>query len=122
MNYTEAIDKAILAHGAWRQRLATAIETGSSEFTEAQVRVDDRCDFGKWFYSLPNDLRANAQAKEVQKLHAEFHLAAAKVLALVKQGRIEDAKLAMSSKAEYASISGQLVLALMGWKSMADKQ
>lgn len=122
MDYGEAIDNAVLAHGAWRQRLSSAIATGSSEFAAAQVKVDNRCDFGKWFYSLPPAVRATEGAKSVQKLHAEFHVAAAEVLALVAQGRVEDAKLGMGSKGEYASISGQLVLALMLWKATIGKE
>ena len=46
-------DKAVFAHSQWKHRLREAIKTGESEWTVAEVRADDRCDFGEWLDQLP---------------------------------------------------------------------
>ncbi len=116
MSNQEDIDKALIAHGAWKQRLNAAIESGSSQFQVSQVREDNRCDFGKWFYSLPAEIRETDIGRKIQKIHAEFHVEAARILDLALKGKKEEALRALSSESRYVSISGQLTLALKHWK------
>ncbi len=116
MNYSESIDKALSAHGLWKQRLLAAITNGSCEFSVAQVQVDNRCEFGKWFYSLPQDFRNSEQGVLIQRLHAEFHAEAARVLGLALAGRKNDATQALVLGSYYTKISGQLSMALTEWK------
>jgi len=117
-DYSEQISKALLAHGAWKQRLNSAIAAGSSEFTAAQVGVDNRCEFGRWFYALPGELRATEIAGKVQKLHAEFHGEAARVLSLALRGEKDQALKALEPGEKYARVSGQLALTLKQWDKL----
>jgi hypothetical protein len=116
MGYSAEIDNALAAHGQWKQRLAAAIQNGSSEFVPAQVQLDNGCAFGKWFYSLPDPVKNSPQGQEVQKLHAAFHKEAARILDLAIKGQKEAASQAIAPGSVYINISGQLMMAMMRWK------
>jgi hypothetical protein len=116
MNYQDDIEKALTAHGAWKHRLNTAIASGSSEFQVIQIKEDNRCDFGKWFYSLPIEIRGTDYGKKVQKLHAEFHVEAARILDLALKGKKKEALQSLETGTQYVRISGQLYLELNQWK------
>jgi hypothetical protein len=119
MSYGADIDKAVAAHGKWKQRLIDAVQTGKSEFTVGNVRVDDRCEFGKWFYALPPSDRNSPIGKQVQAFHAEFHAEAARLLDLALQGKTTEAAAGLSQQAQFTVIAGRLALALQKWKSQA---
>jgi hypothetical protein len=116
MAYQDDIDKALAAHGAWKQRLNAVVASGRSEFQVAQVRLDNQCDFGKWFYSLPAAMRGTDRLIKIRNLHAEFHVEAAHILDLALQGKKEEALRLLGSGGRYGTISGQLALALGQWK------
>lgn len=113
----EDIDKALNAHGAWRQRLITVIATGNSDVNVAQVQVDNGCAFGKWFYGLPPASRSAEVCTKIQKLHTDFHIEAARVLGLALGGKKAEAEKAMAFGGVFMDISGKLSLALNQWKS-----
>ena len=113
----EQVQKALVAHGAWKVRLASAIETGTSEFTPESVRADDRCALGKWlYYEIDPALKAQPQYAAVRKLHADFHVAAAKVLELALSGHKAEAQSAMLIGQEFGCASTQLTIALSNWR------
>lgn len=116
MSYAEGINKALTAHGAWKLRLLNAISHGSSEFKVAVVEADNQCDFGRWMYSLPVEVRMSEPCATIRKLHAEFHVEAARVLSLAVSGSTEEALAALEPRSQYANLSGQLALALVKWK------
>ena len=111
-----AIEKAIAAHGMWKQRLLSAIESGTSDFTVAQVAVDNRCDFGKFYYALPRELRESEQGRRIQQLHASFHTAASQILGMALQGERDRAKQALSAGSAYDRLTEDLGRALRTWK------
>jgi hypothetical protein len=113
----EEIEKALTAHGAWRQRLINVIATGNSDVNVAQVQVDNACVFGKWFYGLPPASRSADVCTKIQKLHAEFHKEAARILDLALAGKKTDAEKAIQFGTPFMDISGKLSLALTQWKS-----
>lgn len=117
MGYKEDIDKALNAHGAWRQRLITVIATGNSDVQVSQVQVDNACAFGKWFYSLAPADRSAAVCAKIQALHADFHKEAARILGLALAGKKAEAEKAMAFGGAFMDISGKLSLALNQWKS-----
>ncbi|HPH98493.1 MAG TPA: CZB domain-containing protein [Anaerolineaceae bacterium] len=116
MTMQSEIDKALLAHGAWKQRLSSAINSGSSDFQVTQVQVDNLCEFGRWFYSLPEANRTSAGCQKIQKLHADFHAEAARILDLAITGRKDEAVAALAPGSRFTSLSGQLMMALNQWK------
>lgn len=113
----EEINAAIIAHGEWKERLASAIETGKSEFTPDKIMVDNLCVFGKWFHSLTGADTVTEEYSEVKELHATFHKAAAKVLDAALAGKTEEARALIGDGSEYAKISSSLTLALGRWRN-----
>ncbi len=112
----EEIDKAIGAHGLWKQRLNQAIHNGSSEWSVSGSRADDVCAFGKWLHGLPPSVKASASWKEIRALHAEFHAEAARVLGLALDGKKSEAESSISMGSTFADISARLTTAMMKWK------
>ena len=111
-----AITNAIGAHGAWKMRLRSAIATRSSDLNPAEVRCDDRCEFGKWLYSTQIDAstKADMPYQVVKRLHREFHHAAADVIDAVV--RREDEVAAAMMEEDFIPRSEKLVRALTKWK------
>jgi len=111
------LTKAMAAHSAWKRRLEEAIQTGKSDITPERASVDDQCEFGKWLYSLPRQLRESATWQKVRTLHADFHREAGRVLQLALTGRKTEAKAAMSHGGAFTLRSAELIRALQQWKS-----
>lgn len=117
MAIKDEINKAIAAHGMWKQRLRLAIDTTNSEFTVERVRPDNLCEFGKWIYSLSPSDQQSPHWKTVKELHAKFHIAAAHVLELALKGKKKEAETAFTSGSDFARVSSELTSAMMKWKS-----
>lgn len=91
MAISEEIGKAITAHGQWKQKLRSAIDTGTSESTPERVRKDNNCSFGKWLHDrIDENDKSSPHYLEAVKLHAKFHVEAASVLKLALAGRTAD--------------------------------
>ena len=116
MSKQEEINKAIGAHGMWKQRIKDVIHSGQSQITPEKAEVDNQCEFGKWFCALPQADRACAFAGKVKELHAQFHKEAASVLRLALAGKKQDAEKGLEPSAPFGKISGSLTLAMMDWK------
>lgn len=113
----DEIQKAIRAHGMWKLRLKTAIATGSSEASPADVGCDHLCDFGKWLHdeTMPAAIKEGMPYKVVKRLHAEFHQTAAAVLKAALAGNVPKAKELLDGG--FAEQSEKLVRALTLWKT-----
>lgn len=112
----EEIDAALAAHSLWKKRLLDAITTGQSEFQVEIVKKDNACQFGKWLYSLPDEVKNETDFTKIKDLHAEFHKTAATILEFAVTGQKETALKKMETGGGYGSITGKLVLALNDWK------
>ena len=117
MAAAEEINKAIGAHGMWKQRLREAINTGKSDFTVERVRPDNLCDFGKWLYSLPANDQTSPQWNAVRELHGKFHVTAARVLSLAVGGHKQEAEAALDPGSQFSKVSVELTAAMMKWKA-----
>lgn len=110
---TRAIADAI---GAWKFKLKSAVMRGESTLSPRTVERDDCCDFGRWLYgpTIGGTTRNSIPYKVVRRLHAEFHMCAADVLAKAISGE-RDAAAALLDGA-FAERSHRLVTALTKWK------
>lgn len=117
MANSEEINKAIGAHGAWKQRLRQAVDTGKSEFTVERVRPDNLCDFGKWLHGLPSGDKGSTNWKNVQELHARFHVEASRVLDLAVRGKKQEAESALALNSSFTEVSSKLTIAMIVWKT-----
>ena len=69
----EAIRDALGAHFRWRTQLRTAIETGKSAISAAEIRTCDHCTLGKWLAD-PEQRSAigeTVQYRVIERLHRE---------------------------------------------------
>jgi methyl-accepting chemotaxis protein len=118
MAFEDEITKAIGAHGVWKMRLRTAIDSGKADANAADVAKDNACPFGQWLYgSVPQAARTSADYASVRKLHADFHKCASQVIECV--GHNDKAKADALMAGEYHKISGDLTAAMMKWKAAA---
>ncbi len=119
------MDKAVLetelrnalgAHGIWKLKLRTALNTGSCDSDPATVARDDCCAFGKWLYGdgFDDQTKDGMPYKVVTRLHAEFHKTAAKVIERVKSGQMEAAHETLNG--DFALQSKKLTLAIAKWR------
>ena len=117
MSFEDEITKAIGAHGMWKNRLRSAIDSGKADANPVDVAKDNGCPFGQWLYSstVPATARASADYSSVRKLHADFHKCAAKVLECVTHGHKAQADALMAG--EYTKVSTDLTTAMMKWKA-----
>jgi hypothetical protein len=115
-DHIRQISAAIAAHDEWKTRLLAAVEAGSSEFDPEHVRADDRCPFGQWLYAAEADLGASLHYERVRDLHAQFHRAAADVLALAIGGKGPQALTSLEFGSEYVTASVLLVDEMEFWK------
>ncbi len=110
------ITDAIGAHGAWKLRLRTAINTGRSDAKPSDVRCDDRCALGEWLHgpAMDTQTRSGLPYQVTKRLHAEFHGTAADVLTLALDGRKDEASSLLNG--DFTARSEKLVRALTKWK------
>ncbi len=113
---TRDLLNALAAHRKWKERLDLAIKTGKSDFKPEIVKLDDRCDFGKWLYhqTSPEEQRSSYY-QTVKQLHAKFHFEIAHILELTSRGEHEQAKLEMAFGGGFAATSGELISNLTAW-------
>jgi len=110
------IDRALLAHKEWKDRLEHAIITGQSDFEPIIVMRDNACEFGKWLYSLPANEKSSENFNIVKNLHAEFHKIAGDILKHAISGNKNEAKARLSFGGTYGIASAKLGVALYDWK------
>ncbi|MGB0126992.1 MAG: CZB domain-containing protein [Rhodocyclaceae bacterium] len=115
----ENITKAISAHGQWKERLANAIASGTSDFDPEVVKLPDRCEFGKWLYgdNIPAGAKGSDYYRKALDLHAQFHAEAGTVLGLALQGERAKAEGLMTAGSKFDSLSTTLTTLLNEWKA-----
>ena len=112
----EEINKAVGAHGIWKNRLKSAIDTGRSDVTPEVAAADNKCAFGKWLYSLSAEMQNSPRCQNVKELHACFHSEAASILELALNGEKEKADDCLADGSSFSDTSTQLTEAMMEWK------
>ncbi len=115
------ITKAIGAHGKWKARLVDAIERGSHNEDVATVARDNVCEFGTWLHSAHIAAEFAALRDQAKSEHAQFHKEAAAVLAMIDEGKINDARFAIDMDGSFATISRELTATMTQWRKRAEK-
>ena len=117
MNIKQEINLYIAQHGMWKSRLLNSLEMKTSEFDPNVVKEDNNRAFGKWLYnSISIDLKNSPLYEDVRLTHARFHKETARILRLIMDGKINEAKRSLQMDTEYASISSKLTLLMTEWK------
>jgi chemoreceptor zinc-binding protein len=117
MALKDEIRAGIGAHGLWKGRLNSAIQTGSCDVSPSVVQQDNQCAFGKWLCgpSVDPATRRSSEYVECKELHRKFHIAAASALSLALAGKKQEATRAMERGSEFAEISLNLTAAMTRW-------
>ena len=117
MSVHDEIDKAISAHGTWKQKLRRAVDTGECESTPEKVKMDNNCAFGKWLHErIDPSVKSSPYYSEVVSLHAQFHKEAGAILELALEGDKEQAKKLLSITGNFAKCSGALTRKMQEWQ------
>jgi len=116
MSLENEITKGIGAHGKWKQRILSAIQSEQSEWEPEKVCQDDQCDFGKWLHACSPQDKASSHYENVKQTHAQFHKVAGGVLEMALTGDREQAESAVNMDSEYRRLSGKLTSEMMAWK------
>jgi len=118
MSTQEEIDKAISAHGMWKQKLRNAIDTGESESTPDKVKMDNNCAFGKWLHERIDPIAKGSMFySEVVDLHSNFHKEAGAILDLALKGKKDEANKLIAIGGNFALYSGQLTQKMKQWQA-----
>ncbi|VAW72815.1 hypothetical protein MNBD_GAMMA10-1621 [hydrothermal vent metagenome] len=118
MSVHDEIDKAIAAHGMWKQKLRNAIDTGECESTPDKVKKDNNCAFGKWLHErIEPPEKSSPYYAEVVDLHAKFHQEAGGILKLALDGEVDKANECMGLTKDFAKYSGALTRTMKEWQS-----
>jgi hypothetical protein len=116
------IDRAIRSHSRWKLSLRTVVKRGVGAMSLENAQSDMLCDFGRWLYSLSDEERKSAHWREVQRLHKDFHLAAARIFHLVLEGREKEAEDFLNAKdGDFYRFSYELTKAMRLWKMTLSK-
>jgi len=117
MNIKDAIKQAVGAHGIWKSRLRTAIQTGKLDMPVEQIASESTCDFGKWLLSpeMSSEL-SKSNVQNVRKLHAQFHRIAGRAAEFALSGKRTEAENLIADGGEYVKVSTELTLALKAWR------
>ncbi|MCF6359818.1 MAG: CZB domain-containing protein [Cyclobacteriaceae bacterium] len=110
------IDKAIASHGMWKMRLKNAIQTQTSEFDVAFVRVPNNCEFGKWLDKDRMVLSRYPVFNQIVQLHKDLHIETAVIMQMALARKAAEATARIAVGSNFASISSKLTIAMMGWK------
>ena len=118
MSVYEEIDKAISAHGMWKQKLRQAINSGECESTPDRVKMDCNCSFGKWLHHrIEPSAKESHFYDEAVELHANFHLEAGAILELALGGEVGRANDLLAIGGNFAKYSGALTKTLKNWQA-----
>ncbi len=109
------IRKAIGAHGAWKMKLKTAINTGRINVSPDEVACHACCEFGRWLES--SDIHPLVKERKpyqvIHRLHRDFHQTAGEVMRLAAIGDESGAVSLLGS--DYVEKTEKLSRALLKW-------
>jgi radical SAM superfamily enzyme len=115
MHLDLALQSALKAHGAWKQRMVRAVAHKNVNISLEELRQSEISTFGQFLMGLPAEMQNSPRVTEVRRLHADLHMAAVEAMLLVKQGKHDEARAALSTGA-FPQISAALNQALVRWQ------
>lgn len=117
MSVYDEIDKAISAHGMWKHKLRSAIDTRECESTPDKVKMDNNCAFGKWLHErIDPSVKSSPYYSEIVNLHAQFHKEAGTILELALDGDKDQANKLMGLGQKFSKCSAALTRKMTEWK------
>ena len=120
MNFEEAIK----AHSDWKSRLYRYAKGQSSEsFDIESVGKDNICELGTWLYGEGSVIAKQTDFQDLINVHAEFHRAAASIIALIDCGDRDYAeKLLKAPSSRFNQLSVQVIHLLRKLKTNGSEE
>lgn len=113
------LNNAIGKHAEWKIKLRSAISRQETMDVDT-ISKDNCCELGKWLYG---DAKANfSQLKsytECVSRHADFHVEAGKVAAIINAGNYTEAEAMLGADSKYTEASNAVASAIMHLKKEA---
>ncbi|MCB1825109.1 MAG: CZB domain-containing protein [Candidatus Competibacteraceae bacterium] len=109
---SQPINQYINAHLQWIAKLTAAIYSGQIPDRDT-ASVDNHCALGKWIYDEGGGLlHENTKGfSELREKHKQFHVIVGQIIDLVQAGKMDEAKIEMTS-GKFRALSGELVTLL----------
>jgi hypothetical protein len=117
-------DQALQAHADWKLRLLSEVRKNNACALDPDlVSLDDRCALGKWIHDEMSAIAPPPNFNNLRARHAEFHQAAGKLIALIRQGQKEDAARELDNRqSEFNRLSIEVTGLLLKMKADALKK
>jgi methyl-accepting chemotaxis protein len=112
-------DQAIVAHSAWKLKLAAYIRKPDGSLNSVDVGADNKCALGQWIYGEGSKYSSFPEFSVLKSEHARFHMAAADIIKKADSGQQVSEDFALGSKSAFADASGRVVTAIMKMKRNA---
>jgi len=110
------LDKALEKHSEWKVKLRTAISK-HEEMDVATISKDDCCEFGKWLHGdAKSRLAHHPSYSECVSKHANFHVEAGRVAAMINAKKFSQAEAMLGSGSSFVSASTAVGVAIMRLK------
>lgn len=111
------LQAGLVALEGWTLLLQETIARGHllSSTSVDEVRATGACPLGRWLDSGEADALDPVRAAEVRSLHTEHHRMSARVLAEVRDSRVDEARRLMESEDGHIGIARRLEHAVRSW-------
>lgn len=117
MSLEDEIKNAIGAHGKWKKKLKSAVDTGEIDIQIPTIKADNQCSFGKWLHgpTITKKQMSSDHYQRVRELHAIFHEKASKVAELAVSGNKAGALRMLEVNGEFSVASAALTTSMLAW-------
>lgn len=112
-------DQAVVAHGAWKNKLVEYLKKHDGSLKPAELTVDNKCPLGQWIHGEGMKYSKLPEFATLSAEHARFHKAVAEVVRHADEGKSINAETALGGKSEFSSASTAVVLAIVSMKKHA---
>jgi hypothetical protein len=112
---TVDVNKAVIAHRAWKEKLATYIAHPDHSLNSVEAGANDRCELGQWIKKEAGKFAGNAEFIKLNGEHTRFHRAAADVIRRADTEHVGE-EIALGAKSEFGAASAAVVSAIMAMK------
>jgi methyl-accepting chemotaxis protein len=104
----QPVNQYINAHLQWILKLTTAIYGGQIPDRDT-ASLENACALGKWIHEEGKLLYENiVEFNELIEKHRQFHFTVGQVIDLVQAGKIDEAKVEMTS-GKFRKVSGEVI-------------
>lgn len=112
-------DQAVVAHGAWKNKLVEYLTKRDGSLKPADLFVDNKCSLGQWIHGEGMKYSKFPEFAAPRDEHARFHKAVAEVVRHADEGKSITAETALGARSEFSSASSAVVLAIVNMKKHA---